>query len=59
MFFYVLIAVILTTFPLSFSPEMGSGKQCLCSSVRRLDTSDVKDVQIYPATIFCDNVEIV
>ena len=46
-------------FPLSFSPELGSGKQCLCSSVRKLDTSNVKDVQIYPATVFCNNVEIV
>ncbi|XP_030251215.1 interleukin-8-like [Sparus aurata] len=53
---FLLLAVVVC---ISQAQQHGSGKQCLCSSVRRLDTSDVKDVQIYPATVFCDNVEIV
>ncbi|XP_036932721.1 C-X-C motif chemokine 6-like isoform X2 [Acanthopagrus latus] len=44
---------------LSVFKELGSGKQCLCSRVKRLDTSDVKDVQIFQATVFCNRVEIV
>uniref|UniRef100_A0A3Q3QV26 Chemokine interleukin-8-like domain-containing protein n=1 Tax=Monopterus albus TaxID=43700 RepID=A0A3Q3QV26_MONAL len=35
--------------------------QCLCQRVRAnlIGKSPVKDIQIYPATIFCDRVEIV
>nr|BAM99883.1 interleukin-8 like protein [Oplegnathus fasciatus] len=38
-----------------------SGQQCLCRSVRKgIDSkTKVKDIQIYPATAFCDKVEIV
>ncbi|KAF3693837.1 C-X-C motif chemokine 10 Small-inducible cytokine B10 Precursor [Channa argus] len=38
-----------------------SGQQCLCQRVRRGIgmRSEFKDIQIYPATIFCDKVEIV
>ncbi|XP_038566165.1 C-X-C motif chemokine 10-like [Micropterus salmoides] len=38
-----------------------SGQQCLCQRVRNqiASKSDVKDIQIYPATVFCDTVEIV
>ncbi|TMS17770.1 hypothetical protein E3U43_001839 [Larimichthys crocea] len=37
-----------------------TGQQCLCRSVRQsLVKSATKDIQIYPATIFCDKVEIV
>ncbi|KAK2849226.1 hypothetical protein Q5P01_009060 [Channa striata] len=37
-----------------------SGQQCLCNRVRKVFArSEVKDIQIYPATIFCDKVEIV
>ncbi|XP_037635605.1 C-X-C motif chemokine 10-like [Sebastes umbrosus] len=38
-----------------------SGEQCLCRRFRNgINTrNSVKDIQIYPATIFCDKVEIV
>ncbi|XP_005921218.1 C-X-C motif chemokine 10 [Haplochromis burtoni] len=38
-----------------------SGQQCLCHRVRNLNgmKTDIKDIQIYPATIFCNKVEIV
>ncbi|XP_075959587.1 interleukin-8-like [Anarhichas minor] len=38
-----------------------SGKQCLCQKTRDRITSknDIKDIQVYSATIFCDKVEIV
>uniref|UniRef100_A0A3Q3QUW8 Chemokine interleukin-8-like domain-containing protein n=1 Tax=Monopterus albus TaxID=43700 RepID=A0A3Q3QUW8_MONAL len=38
-----------------------SKNQCLCQRVRAnlIGKSPVKDIQIYPATIFCDRVEIV
>ncbi|AWP12165.1 Interleukin-8 like protein [Scophthalmus maximus] len=37
-----------------------SGQNCLCRNVRNdITKSNVKDIQIYPATIFCDRVEIV
>ncbi|MED6236934.1 hypothetical protein ATANTOWER_016421, partial [Ataeniobius toweri] len=37
------------------------GQSCLCQRVRNgiSSKSDIKDIQIYPATIFCDKVEIV
>ncbi|XP_056295524.1 growth-regulated protein homolog isoform X2 [Pseudoliparis swirei] len=38
-----------------------SGKQCLCPRVRNgiRSKNDIKDVQVYLATIFCDKAEIV
>ncbi|XP_072252541.1 C-X-C motif chemokine 10-like [Leuresthes tenuis] len=38
-----------------------AGQQCLCQRVRNrmIMKSEIKDVQIYQATIFCDRVEIV
>ncbi|XP_034453744.1 C-X-C motif chemokine 2-like [Hippoglossus hippoglossus] len=37
-----------------------SGQNCLCQrTYNSTDGSDLKDIQIYPATIFCDKVEIV
>ncbi|KAM9850422.1 uncharacterized protein ACBR49_007616 [Aulostomus maculatus] len=38
-----------------------SGEHCLCGNVRNYFSSKagVKDMQIYPATIFCNRVEIV
>ncbi|XP_039668502.1 interleukin-8-like [Perca fluviatilis] len=38
-----------------------SGKQCLCQRVNNRigSKTDIKDIQIYPATVFCNNVEIV
>uniref|UniRef100_A0A3P9N7J0 C-X-C motif chemokine 10-like n=1 Tax=Poecilia reticulata TaxID=8081 RepID=A0A3P9N7J0_POERE len=37
------------------------GQSCLCQRVRNgvFSKSDIRDIQIYPATIFCDKVEIV
>ncbi|XP_068182349.1 C-X-C motif chemokine 10-like [Antennarius striatus] len=37
-----------------------SGSQCLCQSLSMSPRmkSEIKDIQIYPATIFCNNVEI-
>ncbi|KAM4732997.1 C-X-C motif chemokine 10-like [Anableps anableps] len=37
------------------------GQSCLCQRVRNgiFSKSDIRDIQIYPATIFCDRVEIV
>ncbi|KAM8732478.1 interleukin-8-like [Acanthopagrus schlegelii] len=53
---FLLLAVAVC---ISQAQRHGLGKQCLCSSVKRLDTSDVKDVQIFQATVFCNRVEIV
>ncbi|XP_053284798.1 alveolar macrophage chemotactic factor 2 isoform X1 [Pleuronectes platessa] len=37
-----------------------SGENCLCQHTRNgTDGMDLKDLQIYPATIFCNKVEIV
>ncbi|XP_040904219.1 C-X-C motif chemokine 6-like [Toxotes jaculatrix] len=37
-----------------------SGQQCLCQRVRKgIAGPDIKDIQIYRATIFCNKVEIV
>ncbi|XP_026213766.1 C-X-C motif chemokine 6-like [Anabas testudineus] len=38
-----------------------SGQQCLCQRVRKSISarSEIKDIQIYPATVFCNKVEIV
>ncbi|XP_041846556.1 interleukin-8-like [Melanotaenia boesemani] len=38
-----------------------AGQQCLCQRVRnRMDKrSEIKDIQIYQATVFCRKVEIV
>ncbi|XP_054454047.1 C-X-C motif chemokine 10-like [Anoplopoma fimbria] len=38
-----------------------SGKNCLCRNVRNAvgSRNNIKDIQVYPATIFCDQVEIV
>lgn len=47
-------------FSLSSSIDNESGQNCLCRNVRNdITKSNVKDIQIYPATIFCDRVEIV
>ena len=37
-----------------------SKQQCLCQRLRNgiPKKSEVKDIQIYPATMFCDKVEI-
>uniref|UniRef100_A0A8C2ZYC5 Chemokine interleukin-8-like domain-containing protein n=1 Tax=Cyclopterus lumpus TaxID=8103 RepID=A0A8C2ZYC5_CYCLU len=48
-------------FKLYFLPSSHTCLQCLCQRVRNgiWSTNEIKDVQIYPATIFCDKVEIV
>ncbi|XP_030251220.1 C-X-C motif chemokine 11-6-like [Sparus aurata] len=53
---FLLLAVVVC---ISQAQQDKSGKQCLCSRVRPLNTSNIKDVQIYPATVFCNRVEIV
>uniref|UniRef100_A0A671WJG9 C-X-C motif chemokine n=1 Tax=Sparus aurata TaxID=8175 RepID=A0A671WJG9_SPAAU len=53
---FLLLAVVVC---ISQAQRHGLGNKCLCSSVKRLDTSDVKDVQIFQATVFCNRVEIV
>nr|XP_046262451.1 alveolar macrophage chemotactic factor 2-like [Scatophagus argus] len=55
---FLLLAVIVC---ISKAQLHESGQQCLCQRVRRGISlkSEVKDIQIYPATIFCDKVEIV
>ncbi|XP_073343355.1 C-X-C motif chemokine 2-like [Pagrus major] len=53
---FLLLAVVVC---ISQAQLHGSGQQCLCSRVSRLVVSEVKDVQIYPATVFCNNMEIV
>lgn len=37
-----------------------SGQQCLCQRVRNqiASKSELKEIQIYPATVFCDKIEI-
>ncbi|KAI3351798.1 hypothetical protein L3Q82_020630 [Scortum barcoo] len=37
------------------------GEHCLCGSVKKgiLSKSALKDIQVYPATTFCNKVEIV
>ncbi|XP_042275405.1 C-X-C motif chemokine 10-like [Thunnus maccoyii] len=41
--------------------QMEEGQHCLCQRVRNQfpPKSEIKDIQIYPATPFCDKVEIV
>ncbi|XP_030251221.1 C-X-C motif chemokine 6-like [Sparus aurata] len=53
---FLLLAVVVC---ISQAQQDKSGKQCLCSGVRPLNISDVKDVQIFQANIFCNRVEIV
>ncbi|XP_070769808.1 C-X-C motif chemokine 10-like [Enoplosus armatus] len=55
---FLLLAVMVC---ISKAQRPESGQQCLCKRVRGriASRSDVKDLQIYPATIFCDKVEIV
>ncbi|XP_029297652.1 C-X-C motif chemokine 10-like [Cottoperca gobio] len=52
---FLLLAVIVC---ISKAQRNDSG-QCLCQHVRNRISSPVKDIQIYPATIFCGKVEIV
>ncbi|XP_073343023.1 C-X-C motif chemokine 2-like [Pagrus major] len=58
---FLLLAVVVCISQAQQSPQESpqESQQCLCSRVSRLNTSNVKDVQIYPATIFCNRVEIV
>ncbi|XP_042349765.1 C-X-C motif chemokine 11-like [Plectropomus leopardus] len=55
---FLLLAVMVC---ISKAQHRQTGQQCLCQRVRNKITSmsDIKDVQIYQATIFCDKVEIV
>ncbi|XP_071313655.1 C-X-C motif chemokine 11-1-like [Trachinotus anak] len=53
---FLLLAVVVCI----SNAQRESGQQCLCQRVRNSITkSEIKDIQIYPATIFCDKVEIV
>ncbi|CAJ1058590.1 C-X-C motif chemokine 10-like [Xyrichtys novacula] len=55
---FLLLAVVIC---ISMAQLNESGQQCLCRRVRRgiRPNSEVKDIQIYPATLFCNKVEIV
>ncbi|KAM6999801.1 C-X-C motif chemokine 11-1-like [Tautogolabrus adspersus] len=55
---FLLLAVMVC---ISKAQHNESGQQCLCGGVRKgiNNLSAVKDIQIYPATVFCDKVEIV
>ncbi|XP_041800512.1 C-X-C motif chemokine 10-like [Chelmon rostratus] len=55
---FLLLAVM---FCISQAQHNETGQQCLCRRVRNAVGSkdEIKDIQIYPATIFCDKVEIV
>ncbi|XP_049442006.1 C-X-C motif chemokine 11-like isoform X3 [Epinephelus fuscoguttatus] len=55
---FLLLAVVVC---ISEAQQHERGQQCLCQRVRNKINlmSDIKDVQIYQATIFCDKVEIV
>ncbi|XP_070819086.1 C-X-C motif chemokine 10-like [Chaetodon trifascialis] len=55
---FLLLAVVVC---ISKAQHNESGQQCLCGRVRRPvgSRTEIKDIQIYPATIFCDKVEIV
>ncbi|XP_049897666.1 C-X-C motif chemokine 11-like [Epinephelus moara] len=55
---FLLLAVVVC---ISEAQQRETGQQCLCQRVRNkiYSMSDIKDVQIYQATIFCDRVEIV
>ncbi|KAM9356961.1 C-X-C motif chemokine 6-like [Symphorus nematophorus] len=55
---FLLLAVVVC---ISKAQLYEPGQQCLCQRVRRLmnPKSEIKDIQIYPATVFCDKVEIV
>lgn len=47
-------------FPLVFSADH-SAQRCLCSRTRGLNgiMSEIKDLHVYPQTVFCSKVEIV
>ncbi|KAL7396085.1 hypothetical protein ABVT39_028360 [Epinephelus coioides] len=55
---FLLLAVVVCISEAHLERE---AQQCLCQRVRNKINSmtDIKDVQIYQATIFCDKVEIV
>ncbi|XP_022607374.1 C-X-C motif chemokine 11-6-like [Seriola dumerili] len=54
---FLLLAVVVC---ISKAQRVDSGQQCLCHNVRdSLAKSEIKDIQIYPVTIFCNKVEIV
>ncbi|XP_078025417.1 C-X-C motif chemokine 10-like [Epinephelus lanceolatus] len=54
---FLLLAVVVC---ISEAQQRETG-QCLCQRVRNkiISMTDIKDVQIYQATIFCNKVEIV
>ncbi|XP_029368869.1 C-X-C motif chemokine 10-like [Echeneis naucrates] len=53
---FLLLAVVVS---IAKSQRTDSGEQCLCQRVKNAVPNEIKDIQIYPATIFCDKVEIV
>ncbi|KAF1384609.1 hypothetical protein PFLUV_G00121980 [Perca fluviatilis] len=55
---FLLLAVMVC---MSKAQGPGQSDQCLCQRVRNGigSKTDIKDIQIYPATIFCGKVEIV
>ncbi|KAM4555796.1 C-X-C motif chemokine 10-like [Odontesthes bonariensis] len=55
---FLLLAVVVC---ISAAQHGEAGQQCLCQRVRNrmILRSEIKDVQIYQATVFCDRVEIV
>ncbi|XP_076021041.1 C-X-C motif chemokine 2-like [Genypterus blacodes] len=56
----LLLLVVLVC--LSAAQRHELGKRCICSSYRQRvfgRMSDLVDIQIYPASIFCDKLEIV
>ncbi|KAI3351794.1 hypothetical protein L3Q82_020626 [Scortum barcoo] len=55
---FLLLAVMVC---ISKAQHTDAGQQCLCRTVRRTiaSRSAVKEIQVYPATNFCNKVEIV
>ncbi|KAF1384611.1 hypothetical protein PFLUV_G00122000 [Perca fluviatilis] len=60
---FLLLAVMVCMSKAQQEKSQGPGQsdQCLCQRVRNRigSKTDIKDIQIYPATIFCSKVEIV
>ncbi|XP_041847152.1 C-X-C motif chemokine 6-like [Melanotaenia boesemani] len=55
---FLLLAIVVC---ISYAQVNEAGQQCLCQRVRnRMEKrSEIKDIQIYQATVFCTKVEIV
>ncbi|XP_054453357.1 growth-regulated protein homolog gamma-like [Anoplopoma fimbria] len=58
---FLLLAVMVYISKAQLDGDHTSGNECMCRRLRNGISSkrDIKDIQINPATVFCDKVQIV